>query len=159
MEIFIHVVGKVKDNYLINGINDYVKKISKYCKVTFYEYPDAPIPKNASKLEEEKIKEIECLPILKKLKVSDYIIALDLNKKELNSEDFAVFLSKSIEKANAHLHFVIGGSLGLSDNMKKRVNDSISLSKLTFLHTMTRLLLLEQIYRAFKINNNETYHK
>ncbi len=159
MKINIHVIGKIKDKYLTLGINEYIEKISKYAEVNIIEYPDVPIPKNASKKEEEIVKDMECDKVIKKLKSSDYLISLDLNKKELNSEEFAHFLDDSIVKANANLHFVIGGSLGLSNAIKSRANDSISLSKLTFLHGMTRLVLLEQIYRAFKINNNEVYHK
>ena len=96
---------------------------------------------------------------MKLLKPSDYLIGLDLNKKELNSEEFAAFLDKKMVLGGSNISFVIGGSYGLSDELKTRCNDSISLSKMTFLHQMTRLILLEQIYRAFKINRNETYHK
>ena len=91
--------------------------------------------------------------------INDYLIGLDLNKKEMASPEFAEYLNKKFVAGGSNISFVIGGSYGLSDELKQRCNDSISLSKMTFLHQMTRLILLEQIYRAFKINRNETYHK
>ena len=108
--------------------------------------------------EVEKAKNEEGDRVLKLLK-NDYLIGLDLNKKEFSSEEFADFLDKKLVEGGSSISFVIGGSYGLSDALKVRCNTSISLSKLTFLHQMTRLILLEQIYRAFKILNNETYHK
>ena len=105
-----------------------------------------------------KAKNEEGERILKVLK-NDYLIGLDLNKKEFTSEEFANFIQDKFVAGGSSISFVIGGSYGLSDSLKKRCNSSISLSKMTFLHQMTRLVLLEQIYRAFKILNNETYHK
>lgn len=156
MNIKIHVIGKNKDSYISLGIKEYIKKISKYADVSFIEYPECPIYKNSN---EETIKQIECNNILKKLKSTDYVVTLDLNKREYDSVEFAKYFNNVLWLSKSNLHFVIGGSLGLSKEMKSRANSAISLSKLTFLHTMTRLILLEQIYRAFKIINNETYHK
>ena len=97
--------------------------------------------------------------VLKILKTSDYVISLDLNKKQMTSPEFASYIDNKLVLGGSSITFLIGGSYGLSDDLKKRANDAISLSNMTFLHQMTRLILLEQIYRAFKINKNEVYHK
>lgn len=159
MNIKIHAIGKIKDQYLKGGINEYIKKISKYAKVEIIEYKDSPIPKDASVSDEEKCKKEECDLVLAKLRPQDYLITLDLGKKECKSEEFAAILQDCFVKGGSVIHIMIGGSLGLSNEAKQRSNLALSLSKLTFLHGMTRLILLEQIYRAFKINNNEVYHK
>lgn len=156
MNIKIHAIGKIKDKYLKQGINEYLLKIRKYALVEIIEYEDYPINKNIS---DEDIKNKECEKVLSKLKNSDFLITLDLNKVEYTSEQFADLLNDSFIKGGSTINFLIGGSLGLSKEAKQRSNLSISLSKMTFLHGMTRLILLEQIYRAFKINNNEVYHK
>ena len=158
MKIKIYAIGKIKDFYK-SGCDEYVKRISSYCKIEIIECKDEPINDNPSDLEIEKAKNIEGNRVLKLLKSNEYLISLDLNKKELDSFEFSRFLMKKIEENGSSISFVIGGSYGLSDALKGRANDSISLSKFTFLHQMSRLILLEQIYRAFKINNNETYHK
>ena len=119
---------------------------------------DSKVNDNPNKADIEKAKNEEGERVLKVIK-SDYLIGLDMNKQEFTSEEFAVFLNKKMVEGGSNISFVIGGSYGLSDELKRRCNATISLSKLTFLHQMTRLILLEQIYRAFKILNNETYHK
>ncbi len=159
MKIRIFAIGKIKEAYLKEGIQEYLKRLSSYANVEIIEVKDEPLNENPNTSEITKAIDIEGERVLKLLKLNDYLISLDLGKKQLNSEDFAVFLSKNIEKSGANLSFVIGGSYGLCNAIKKRANDAISLSEMTFLHQMTRLILLEQIYRAFKINNNETYHK
>lgn len=156
MLIKIHCIGKLKDDYLKMGINEYLKRISKYSNIEIIEYPDSSIDKDTNG---ELIKKEECDKVLKKLKPQDYLITLDLNKREYTSEEFATLMNESFVKGGSVIHFLIGGSLGLSIEAKQRSNLSISLSKMTFLHGMTRLILVEQIYRAFKINNNEVYHK
>ena len=158
MNIKIYAIGKIKDFYKV-GCDEYVKRLSSYCKVEIIELKDEPLKENPSLSEIKKAKDIEGDRVIKMLKPSEYLIGLDLDKKELNSLEFSGFLLKKLEENGSNVSFVIGGSYGLSDALKNRVNDSISLSKLTFLHQMTRLILLEQIYRAFKIINNETYHK
>ena len=120
---------------------------------------DEPISDNPNESIIKIVKDKEGQKVLKYLKPSDYVISLDLNKKEFSSEEFANFLNKRFEIAKSNITFIIGGSYGLSDELKNRANEAISLSKMTFLHQMTRLILLEQIYRAFKINRNEVYHK
>lgn len=159
MNIKIIAIGKIKEDYLKTGINEYLKRISKYSKIDIVEVLDSPIPDNPHQSEIDKAKQIEGERVLKLLKPSDYVINLDMNKKEMESTEFASYLNKKFVEGGSNIIFVIGGSYGLSDELKKRANDSLSLSKMTFLHQMTRLILLEQIYRAFKILNNETYHK
>ena len=158
MKIKIYAIGKIKDFYK-TGTDEYIKRISPYCKVEVVELKDEPVNDNPSASEINKIKDLEGEKVLKQLKPNEYLIGLDLNKKELDSIEFSEYLMKKMELGGSQVSFVIGGSYGLSDALKNRVNDSISLSRLTFLHQMTRLILLEQIYRAFKIINNETYHK
>ena len=159
MKIKIFAIGKIKEQYLKVGINEYLTRIKPYCGIEIIEVNDEPIIENPHSSEIKKAIDIEGSRVLKLLKPSDYLIGLDLNKKELNSPEFADFLQNKLVLGGSQICFVIGGSYGLSDELKNRCNDSISLSKMTFLHQMTRLILLEQIYRAFKINRNETYHK
>lgn len=159
MKIKIYAIGKIKEQYLKLGIDEYKKRISSYANVEIIEVGDEPVKENPSQAEIEIVKNKECDKVLKLLKPSDYLITLDLTKNQPDSMQFASFLQKSFEKGGSAISFVIGGSYGLSNAIKQRANDTICLSNLTFLHQMTRLILLEQIYRAFKINNNEVYHK
>ena len=159
MKIRIIAIGKIKEKYLKEGIEEYVNRIRPYSQIEIVEVNDESIVDNPNDSEIKKAIDKEGERVLKLLKPSDYLIGLDLNKKELDSMEFASFLEKKFVLGGSSINFVIGGSYGLSDELKKRCNDSISLSKMTFLHQMTRLILLEQIYRAFKINKNETYHK
>ena len=158
MKIKIYCIGKIKEQYLKDGINEYVKRISPYSNVEIIEVADSKVKDNPNEFDVNKAKDEEGERVLKLLK-NDYLIGLDMNKKEYLSEEFAEFISQKMVEGGSSISFVIGGSYGLSDSLKKRCNSSISLSKMTFLHQMTRLILLEQIYRAFKIKNNETYHK
>ena len=158
MKIKIYCIGKIKEQYLKDGINEYLKRISAYSNVEIVEVIDSKVRDNPNSSDIEKAKNEEGERVLKLVK-NDYLIGLDLNKKEPTSEEFASFLQDKLVEGGSNVSFVIGGSYGLSDALKERCNSSISLSKLTFLHQMTRLILLEQIYRAFKILNNETYHK
>jgi 23S rRNA (pseudouridine1915-N3)-methyltransferase len=158
MRIKIYCIGKIKEQYLKDGINEYIKRISPYSNVEIIEVVDSKVKDNPNQSDIDKAKTEEGDRVLKLVK-NDYLIGLDLNKKEPTSEEFAEFLHSKLVEGGSNISFVIGGSYGLSDALKQRCNTSISLSKLTFLHQMTRLILLEQIYRAFKILNNETYHK
>lgn len=159
MNIRIIAIGKIKDQYLKDGISQYLKRISAYANIEITEVVDSSVKDNPNEADIEKVKNEECARALKLIKDKDYVITLDLNKKEMTSEEFASYLDKAFISGGSSITFVIGGSYGLSDEMKKRANSAISLSKMTFLHQMTRLILLEQIYRAFKINHHETYHK
>lgn len=157
MKIRIFAVGKIKDFYKL-GVEEYLKRLQPYVKCEIIEVKDEPISDSPHESEITKAKEIECSRVLKLLKPNDYVISLDLNQKEYTSEEFASFINKKIQEHSV-INFVIGGSYGLSKELKERANTSISLSKFTFLHQMSRLILLEQIYRSYKILSNETYHK
>ena len=158
MTIKIYAIGKIKDFYKA-GVDEYVKRISGYAKVEIIEVKDDSISDRPSESEITKAKDNEGKRVLPLLKNGEYLIGLDLDKKEYTSEEFASFLNDRLVESGSNISFVIGGSYGLSDELKKRVNTSITLSKLTYPHQLARLVLLEQIYRAFKIINNETYHK
>lgn len=151
--IKIIAIGKVKDKHLAALIDDYKTKISYYHKIEVVEVKDEPI-----KDDEREVLNKEAYRVLEKIDDNEYVILLDLHGKTIDS----VSLSNKIDKlfiTNSRITFVIGGSLGLGDELRKRANEAIRLSDLTFLHQMTRLILLEQIYRSFKILNHETYHK
>ena len=158
MKIKIYAIGKIKDFYKL-GVDEYVKRLSSYCKVEIIELKDESINDNPSDKEIKKAIELEGKRVLASLKDNEYLISLDLNQKEMGSVEFSKYLSQKLESNGASVSFVIGGSYGLSDELKNRANSSITLSKMTFPHQLARLVLLEQIYRAFKILNNETYHK
>lgn len=158
MTIKIYAIGKIKDFYK-SGVDEYVKRLGGYTKIEIIEVKDDSISDKPSQSEITKAKDNEGKRVLSLLKPNEYLIGLDLNKKEFTSEEFASFLKEKMVESGSNISFVIGGSYGLSDELKKRVNTSITLSKLTFPHQLARLVLLEQIYRAFKIINNETYHK
>ena len=159
MKIRILAVGKLKDNYLVEGCLDYLKRLRKFADVTIEEFPDLPTIESPSEVVKETIREKECEKVLNKIKAKDYVVLLDLGGKELTSLDLSSELSKWFTRGGSEIVFVIGGSLGLSEEMKKRGNAVFTLSKLTFTHGFARLLLLEQIYRAFKIIHHEPYNK
>ena len=158
MTIKIYAIGKNKDFYK-DGVDEYLKRIGGYSKIQVIEVKDDSISDKPSDLEIKKAIDNEGKRVLSLLKNNEFLIGLDLNKKEFTSEEFASFLLDKIVNNGSSVSFVIGGSYGLSDELKNRVNASICLSKLTFPHQLARLILVEQIYRAFKIINNETYHK
>lgn len=147
--IKIICVGKIKEKYLKDAIKEYQKRLSKYTKLEIIELPDYNYDMVKTKIEEGK-------NILSKISERDYVVTLEINGKEFNSISLSSFIDKNISK---NITFVIGGSNGLSDDVLKRSNYSLSFSKLTFPHQLFRILLLEQIYRSFKIINNEAYHK
>ena len=159
MKIRIIAIGKIKEPYLKMGIDEYVKRLKPYTQLEIIEVNDEPVNDNPSSSQIEIVKNKEGEKVLKLLKDSDYVISLDLNKKQLTSEEFAKFIDDKMIIGGSFITFLIGGSYGLSDALKERANYAISLSNMTFLHQMTRLILLEQIYRAFKINHHEVYHK
>lgn len=151
--IKIVCVGQVKDKNLSALIQDYIKRINKYHPLKVNEVKDEPIKDNDS-----IVLDREAERALKQINNKEYVILLDLHGKQKDSLKFASDLSKLFIKTS-DITFVIGGSLGVGDALIKRSNERLSLSDMTFLHQMTRLILLEQIYRSFKINNNEIYHK
>lgn len=159
MNIVLYCIGKLKESYWKEAVEEYRKRISSYASIDIIELPDYPTPANASEAEELAIKEKECKAVLDRLKPSDYLVALDLNKKEVDSVKFAGVLQGYFEKGGAKVSFVIGGSLGLSETLRKRANEFLTLSPMTFPHQLTRVILLEQIYRGFRILNHQPYHK
>ena len=159
MNITIIAVGKLKEKYLKLAIDEYSKRLSRYCKLDVIELPDEKTPDNASEKDELIIKDKEGKLILSKIKDNAFVIAMDLQGKELSSEDFAKFISKCGVTGNSNIVFVIGGSLGLSEEVRKRANYKLCFSKMTFPHQLFRVMLLEQVYRGFRIINNEPYHK
>lgn len=158
MNINIICAGKIKEKYFTAAIAEYSKRMSRFAKFSITELPDEKIPDNASEKEENAIKDKESKAMLSKIKDSDYVIAMCIEGKQLDS----VELSEKIEKismSSSSIVFVIGGSLGLSDEVKKRADLRLSFGKITLPHQLMRVVLCEQIYRAFKISRNETYHK
>lgn len=146
-------VGKIKDKNLQALVDDYVKKISRYHRFEVIEVKDEPFKDN-----EKSVLDVEALRALKYIKDNEYVILFDLHGKQVDSLKFASHLDELFIK-NSTIDFVIGGSYGLGEALIKRSNERISLSQMTFLHQITRLIVVEQIYRSFKINNNEAYHK
>lgn len=159
MNITIISVGKIKEKYIKLGIEEFSKRLSRYCKLTMVEVPDEKTPDNASEREMELIKDKEGKQILNKIKDNMYVIAMDLQGDMKTSEQFAKQLSQLALSGDSNVAFIIGGSLGLSDEVKKRANYKLCFSKMTFPHQLFRVMLLEQIYRAFRIMKNEPYHK
>ena len=159
MKIKIYAIGHLKEAYLKQGINEYVERLKPYTQIEIVELNDVSIVNNPSQKEIEIAKDKEGQKVQKLLKNDEYLIGLDLVNKQPTSPEFAKYLEDKFVLGGSNISFVIGGSYGLSDELKKRCQDRIGLSNMTFLHQMTRLILLEQIYRAFKINRNEVYHK
>ena len=159
MNITIISVGKLKEKYLKDAIAEYSKRLTRYCKIDIIELQDEKTPDNASEKEEELIKEKEGKAILSKIKENAFVIAMDLKGKQLTSEEFADFIGNQGVIGNSNIVFIIGGSLGISQEVIKRANQKICFSKMTFPHQLFRVMLLEQIYRGFRIMKNEPYHK
>ncbi|NLG81460.1 MAG: 23S rRNA (pseudouridine(1915)-N(3))-methyltransferase RlmH [Bacilli bacterium] len=159
MKIKIICVGKIKEKYLISGIDEYLKRLSGYVKLEFIEVNDEKAPDTLSEAELNQIKELEGKRILSKIAENDYVVALAIEGKQKSSEEFATFFTNHMNYYNSDIVFIIGGSNGLGTNVYKRANELLSFSKMTFPHQLMRIILLEQIYRAYKIINNETYHK
>ncbi|MBO8175869.1 MAG: 23S rRNA (pseudouridine(1915)-N(3))-methyltransferase RlmH [Bacillus sp. (in: Bacteria)] len=159
MNISIISVGKLKEKYLKQGINEYTKRLSAYAKVDIIEVPDEKAPEQLSETEVEIVKKKEGERILAKIHSDTYVIALAIEGKMKSSEELAESLDKLATYGKSKIAFVIGGSLGLHKDVMQRANEALSFSKMTFPHQLMRLILLEQIYRAFRINRGEPYHK
>ena len=159
MKITILSCGDIKEKYFIDAINEYKKRLSKYTDVILTKVKDEPIVDNPSQAEIDKVKRVEGERLIKAIPSNNYVIVLDLKGVMLSSEELAAKMSEIFTYNSANITFIIGGSLGLSKEDIDKANYRLCFSKMTFPHKLMQVILLEQIYRAFKINNNETYHK
>ena len=152
-------MGKIKESFYRQAIDEYAKRLGKYCKLEIIEVADEKTPDKASEIMENQIKEKEAERLIDKLKDDSYIFTLEIKGKKYTSEAFAETIEKLTVQGKSHLTFVIGGSLGLHEKILKFSNQPISFSDMTFPHQLMRVILTEQIYRAFRIMSNEPYHK
>ncbi|MGA5689589.1 23S rRNA (pseudouridine(1915)-N(3))-methyltransferase RlmH [Cytobacillus pseudoceanisediminis] len=159
MNISIITVGKLKEKYLKQGIDEYLKRLSAYAKMDIIEVPDEKAPEEISETEMIQVKQKEGERILAKIHPDAHVIALAIEGKMKSSEELADNLDKLATYGKSKIAFVIGGSLGLSQEVLQRADDKLSFSKMTFPHQLMKLILLEQVYRAFRINRGEPYHK
>ncbi|PTF99022.1 23S rRNA (pseudouridine(1915)-N(3))-methyltransferase RlmH [Staphylococcus chromogenes] len=159
MKITIIAVGKLKEKYWKQAIAEYEKRLSAYTKIDIIEVPDEKAPETMSDKEIEQVKEKEGQRILSKVKPQSTVITLEIQGKMLSSEGLAKELDQRMTQGASDFTFIIGGSNGLHQDIMKRSNFALSFSKMTFPHQMMRVVLLEQVYRAFKINRGEAYHK
>ncbi|HET5664241.1 TPA: 23S rRNA (pseudouridine(1915)-N(3))-methyltransferase RlmH [Streptococcus pneumoniae] len=159
MKIKVVTVGKLKEKYLKDGIAEYSKRISRFAKFEMIELSDEKTPDKASESENQKILEIEGQRILSKIADRDFVIVLAIEGKTFFSEEFSKQLEETSIKGFSTLTFIIGGSLGLSSSVKNRANLSVNFGRLTLPHQLMRLVLVEQIYRAFTIQQGFPYHK
>lgn len=159
MNITIIAVGKIKEKFYRDAISEYAKRMSRYGKFDIIEVADEQTKENASDTENEMVKQKEAERILKSIKADAYVITLEILGRKTDSVGFAKKLNKLALNGNSHIVFVIGGSLGLHENVSKRANEKLSFSDMTFPHQLMRVILTEQIYRAHRIMNNEPYHK
>jgi len=159
MKITVITVGKIKEKYLKDAIAEYSKRLSKYCKLEIIEVADEKTPDNASEVVEDAIRSKEAERILKYIKDDAFIITLEINGKQLSSEELADKIDKLGVQGTSHIIFIIGGSIGLGQEVLQKSNYALSFSKMTFPHQLMRVILLEQIYRSYRIINGEPYHK
>lgn len=159
IRISIVCVGRIKEKYWTEAIEEYSKRLSRYCKLEIVEVQDEKTPDDASEAMSDQIKKKEAERILKKLDDNGFVCTLEIKGKKLTSEAFSGFLGDSALKGISHIQFVIGGSLGLHASVLEKSDMGISFSDMTFPHQMMRVILLEQIYRGYRIMNNEPYHK
>ena len=159
MNITIICVGKIKEKYLKSAIDEYAKRLSRYCKLNIVELADEKTPDNASEKEELLIKDREGEAILKNIKENMFVIALELKGNMLSSEELSNYIKDLGIRGESNIAFVIGGSLGLSKAVLERANYKLCFSKMTFPHQLFRVMLLEQVYRGFRIISGEPYHK
>ncbi len=159
MKITLITVGKIKEKYWNMAIEEYSKRLSRYCRLEIVQVADEKTPEDAGALLEEQIKEKEGQRILDKLPENAYVIALAIEGRMYNSVELSKKMEDIALKGDSHIVFIIGGSLGLTPAVLKRADFLLSFSRMTFPHQMMRVILLEQIYRSFRISNNEPYHK
>lgn len=159
MKITILCVGKIKEKFYRDAIAEYEKRLSRYCKLEIVEVSDEKTPDNASELVEKQIKDKEAERMEKYLLPDAYVVALAIEGKQLDSVELSEKIERLGVSGTSHIIFVIGGSLGLADSVLKRADFLLSFSKMTFPHQLMRVVLLEQIYRSYRIMNHEPYHK
>ena len=159
MKITVLCVGKIKEKFYREAVAEYQKRLSKYATFSIVEVNDEKTAENLSEVERNKILEEEGKRLLSKISDSAYVVLLDILGKKYDSVEFSKFMEDNMNRGNSHLMFVIGGSLGLSDSVKKRGDAAVSFSDMTFPHQLMRVILTEQIYRGFRIMRNEPYHK
>ena len=159
MNISLLTVGTIKERYFRDGVAEYQKRLSKYCRLEIVEVADEKTPDKASETEEAQIRQREAARILKAVRDNAYCIALTIDGKKRDSVNLATHIEQLGLSGKSNLVFVIGGSLGLHDSVVQRADETLSFSELTFPHQLMRVILLEQIYRCFRIINNEPYHK
>ncbi|MEN8702388.1 23S rRNA (pseudouridine(1915)-N(3))-methyltransferase RlmH [Bacillus infantis] len=159
MNISIITVGKLKEKYLKQGIDEYLKRLSAYAKMDIIEVPDEKAPEELSDIEMIQVKQKEGERILAKIHPDAHVIVLAIEGKMKSSEELADTIDKLATYGKSKIAFVIGGSLGLSQEVLQRADEKLSFSKMTFPHQLMKLVLLEQVYRAFRINRGEPYHK
>ena len=159
MRISVICVGKIKEKYFRDAIAEYEKRLSKYCQLESLEVPDEKTPDHASSALEEQIKEKEALRILKHVKEDAYVCTLEINGDNPDSVALARQIERLAVQGTSHIQFIIGGSLGLHESVTKVSDRAISFSKMTFPHQLMRVILLEQIYRSYRIISGEPYHK
>ena len=159
MKLRIVCIGKLKERFYTEAAAEFKKRLSRFCELEIVELPDEKVADSPSPAEIERVKNIECRRIAEKLAQGDYVVALDPRGKEMTSEQLADKLSEIMLAGSSRIAFLIGGSHGLTDEIRSRADLVLSFSKMTFSHQIFRIMLLEQVYRAFKILNNEPYHK
>lgn len=159
MKITVITVGKIKEKYLKDAIDEYSKRLSKYCKLEIIEVADEKTPDNASEVVEDSIRSKEAERILKYVKDDSFVITLEIKGKQLTSEELADKIEKLGVQGVSHIIFIIGGSIGLGKEVLQKSNFALSFSKMTFPHQLMRVVLLEQVYRSYRIINGEPYHK
>ena len=159
MKVSILCVGKIKEKFYTDAISEYAKRMKRFADFEIVEIPDERIPDNASKKEKELIKEREGEKILQKIGPQDHVIAMCIDGRQYESTELAAKMSNLFTQGKSNITFLIGGSLGLHPDVLKRANERMSMSKMTFPHQLARVMLLEQLFRAAKINAGERYHK
>ena len=159
MKVTLITVGKIKEKYLKDAISEYSKRLSRYCKLEIIEVADEKTPDHASQIVEDAIRDKEGERILKYVKEDAFVITLEIKGKLLTSEELADKINTLGVQGTSHIIFIIGGSIGLGNEVLKRSDYALSFSKMTFPHQLMRVILLEQIYRSYRIINHEPYHK
>ncbi len=158
LSINLVCIGKLKENYLCQAVEEYAKRLSKYCQLKVVELPDEKLPTKLYEASILEVKEKESKKIIQAIKMPSYVICLDLKGKEMTSEEFSRKIEDISLKGNSSITFVIGGTLGMTKEVLNLANEKICFSKMTFPHQLMRVFLLEQLFRAFKIAHHETYH-